>query len=89
MKILIAIATVTLLAIPAFAETAKIDPMKMTCAELMAMDAKGMMSAGTELKTAMKADAKVAAMKDEDVTKAAEVACKAHPDAGVVDAMHM
>lgn len=89
MKLSIAIATIALLAAPAFADTAKMDPMKMTCAELMAMDKDGMMKAGTDLKAAMKDDAKMAAMKDEDVSMAAETACKAHPDAGVMDAMKM
>jgi hypothetical protein len=37
----------------------------------------------------MKDDAKMSAMTDEDMMKAAEEACKMHPDAGVMDAMHM
>jgi hypothetical protein len=55
----------------------------------MKMDADGMMKAGTELKMAMKDDAKMAAMTDEDVMKAAEEACKMHGDGTVMDAIHM
>ena len=89
MKLSIAFAFAALIAVPAFADTMKMDPMKMTCAELMAMDSDGMMSAGTEIKGAMKDDAKMTAMSDEEVMKAAEGACKMHPDAGVMDAMKM
>ncbi|MGV8989739.1 MAG: hypothetical protein ACOH2H_26445 [Cypionkella sp.] len=61
----------------------------MTCKDLMAMDSTGMMSAGTELKMAMKDDAAVSAMADADVTKMAEDACTAHADGTVMDAMKM
>ena len=88
MKLTFAAAAFALLAAPAFAATAA-DPATMTCKALMAMDAKGMMEAGTAIKTAMKSDAKMQAMKDEDISKAAETACKAHPDAKVMDAMKM
>ena len=87
MKLLLA-ATLALLAAPVFADTMA-DPAKMMCKDLMAMDMKGMMDSGMALKTAMKDDAKMAAMTDEETTKAAETACKAHPDALVMDAMHM
>ena len=72
---------------PAFDETMKMDASTMTCADLMKMDMKGMMDAGMAMKEAMKDDAKVMAMSDEDVTKAAEEACKMHPDGTVTDAM--
>jgi hypothetical protein len=78
MKLSLVAVAFAILAAPAFAATPD-----------ASMDAAGMASAGTALKTAMKADAKVAAMKDADVTKAAETACKAHPDAKVMDAMKM
>jgi hypothetical protein len=87
MKLSLVAVAFAILAAPAFAATP--DASTMTCKDLMKMDAAGMASAGTALKTAMKADAKVAAMKDADVTKAAETACKAHPDAKVMDAMKM
>lgn len=87
MKLILA-TTLALLAAPVFAETMA-DPAKMMCKDLMAMDMKGMMDSGMALKTAMKGDAKMAAMTDEAVTKAAEAACKAHPDAMVMDAMKM
>ena len=88
MKLTFAAAAFALLAAPAFAATA-VDPSTMMCKDLMAMDAAGMMSAGTAIKAAMKDDAKMAAMKDADVAKAAETACKAHADAKVMDAMKM
>ena len=88
MKLLLA-ATFAVLAAPVFADDMKTDPATMMCKDLMAMDTTGMMTAGTDLKMAMKDDAKMAAMTDEDVTKAAEDACKMHPDAMVMDAMHM
>jgi DNA polymerase III alpha subunit len=65
------------------------DPMTMTCADLMAMDMDGMMKAGTVLKEAMKDDAKMMAMTDEEVMKAAEEACKMHGDGTVMDAVKM
>ena len=87
MKLILA-ATLALLAAPVFADT-MMDPAKMTCKDLMAMDMKGMMDVGMAMKTAMKDDAKMTAMSGEDVTKAAEAACKAHPDATVMDAVKM
>ena len=86
MKLTFAAAALALLAVPAFADTMAPDATKMTCKDLMAMDSKGMMAAGTAIKTAMKDDAKMKAMKDDAVSKAA---CKAHPDAMVMDAMKM
>ena len=65
------------------------DPAKMTCADLMAMDTTGMMAAGAAVHGAMMEDAAAAAMTDEQTMKAAEEACKMHPDAMVIDAMKM
>ena len=98
MKLSYAFAALALLAAPAFAETATTattadpatamtDPMTVTCADMMKMDMKGMMDAGVAIKGAMKDDATVTAMTDEDATKAAEEACTAHPDGTVMDAM--
>ena len=89
MKLAFAAVLAVLSAAPVFADTMAMDPAKMTCKDLMAMDSKGMMDAGMAMKTAMKDDAKMSAMSDEDTTKMAETACKAHPDAMVMDAMHM
>ena len=89
MKLTFAAAAFTVLAVPAFADTMAADTSKMMCKDLMAMDMKGMMDAGMAIKTSMKDDAKMQAMTDEDVMKAAETACKAHPDAMVMDAMKM
>lgn len=74
--------------LPAFADE-MMDPMTMTCADLMAMDMDGMMNAGTALKEAMKDDEKMMAMTDEEVMKAAEEACKVNGDGTVMDAVHM
>ncbi len=76
------------LALPAVADE-MIDPMTLTCADLMAMDSDGMMAAGTVLKEAMKDDEKMMSMSDDEVMKAAEEACKMHGDASVMDAIHM
>ncbi len=76
------------LSLPALADE-MMDPMTMTCADLMAMDMDGMMKAGTVLKEAMKDDAKMMAMTDEEVMKAAEEACKMHGDGTVMDAVKM
>ncbi len=89
MKLTLTAVAFALLAAPSFADTAKVDPATMMCKNLMAMDAKGMMDAGAMMKDAMKADAKMSAMSADDVSKAAEAACKAHPDAKVMDAMKM
>lgn len=109
MKLVFA-ATLALLAAPAFADAMMAeDAMKLTCKDLMAMDAMGMMEAGKALNTAMMADDTAMAdgamaddtataddtamkdgmMSDEDMMKAAEAACAAHPDAMVMDAMKM
>lgn len=89
MKLTLAFAALAALSAPAFAETMKMDGATMTCADLMKMDMKGMMDAGMAMKDAMKDDATVMAMSDEDAMKAAEEACKAHPDGSVMDAMKM
>lgn len=80
---LILLAAFSLLAAPAFAA----DPATMTCKDMMAMDATGMTTAGVAMKSAMKDDAKVAAMSDTDVTKMAGVACTANPAGTVMDAV--
>lgn len=89
MKFSLAFAALALLAAPSFAETMKMDATTMTCADLMKMDMIGMMDAGMAMKGAMKDDAKTTAMTDEEVSKAAEAACKMHPDGTVMDAMKM
>ncbi len=88
MKLILA-ATIALFAVPALADDMKMDPATMMCSDLMAMDMTGMKDAGMAMKEAMMDDAKMAAMTDEEVMKAAEDACKLHPDAKVMDAMHM
>jgi hypothetical protein len=82
MKLILA-AVFAVLAAPVFAA----DPATMTCKDMMKLDATGMTSAGTSLKTAMKDDAKVSAMADADVTTQAKIACTAHPDGTVMEAM--
>lgn len=82
-------AALALLAAPALADGMKMDATTMTCADLMKMDMDGMMSAGMAVKEAMKDDAKMAAMTDEEAMKMAEEACKMHMDAKVLDALHM
>ena len=89
MKFSLAFAALALLAAPALAEDMKMDATTMTCADLMKMDMTGMMDAGMAMKGAMKDDAKTAAMTDEEVMKAAEEACKMHPEGTVMDAMKM
>ena len=81
-------ATVTALALPAVADK-MIDPLTLTCADLMAMDSAGMMAAGTVLKEAMTDDEKMMSMSDEEAMHAAEEACKTRRDASVLDAIHM
>jgi hypothetical protein len=87
MKLSFVAVAFAVLAAPAFADT-MMDPATMTCKDMMAMDEAGMMAAGTAMKGAMMDDAKMAAMADADVMKAAEEACKMHPDGTVMDAMH-
>ena len=84
MKLILA-AAFALLAAPAFAD----DPMSTTCKDMMAMDATGMMDTAMTMKKMMPADAKVMAMSDADVTKAAGDACTAYPDGTVMAAMGM
>lgn len=88
MKLTLAAVLLTLCAAPVLAEDMA-DATKMTCAELMAQDMDGMMKSGMMMKEAMKDDAKMAAMTDEEMTKMAEQACKMHPDAMVMDALKM
>ena len=91
MKTMLRLSAVALLAaltLPAFADT-MMDPAKTSCKDLMAMDMKGMMNMGMAVKAAMKDDAKMQAMSDEDVTKMAEAQCKGHDDSMVTDAMMM
>ena len=85
MKLTLIAAAFAVLAAPVFA--AGLDAKTMTCKNLMAMDAKGMMAAGTAINTAMKADPKMPKMTDNEATKAAGTACKAHGDGTVMDAM--
>ena len=87
MKLALAFAALAALSAPAFADSMMTDPATVTCADMMKMDSKGMMDAGMAIKGALKDDAKVMAMSDEDATKAAEEACKAHPDGTVMEAM--
>ncbi|MEO8241574.1 MAG: HdeA/HdeB family chaperone [bacterium] len=84
MKLILA-ATFTLLAAPVFAA----DPTTMTCTDMMAMDSQGMADTGVAIKGAMTDNTKMSAMADADVTTMASDACTAHPDATVMDAMHM
>lgn len=86
MKLTFAAAALALFALPALADE-MMDPHKMACKDLMAMDMNGMMAAGTAIKGAMKDDVAMQAMTDEEVMKAAEAACKLHPDGMVADAM--
>lgn len=82
MKLLLA-AAFALLAAPVLAA----DACTVTCKDKMAMDAVGITAAWTNLKTAMKKDAKVSAMADTDVAEMARDAYKASPDGTVMDAM--
>ena len=82
MKLILA-AVLAVLAAPVFAA----DTATMTCKDMMAMDAAGMTSTGTSLKTAMKADAKASAMTDADMATSAKIACTGHPDGTVMDAL--
>lgn len=89
MKLSLALASLALISAPVFAQAMTADPMTVTCADMMKMDSKGMMDTGMAVKGALKDDAMVAAMTDEAATMAAEEACKANPDATVIDAMKM
>ena len=88
MKLTFAAVLLALCAAPVLADEMA-DMSKMTCADMMAMDADGMMKSGMMMKEAMMDDAKMAAMTDEEMTKMAEEACKMHPDAMVMDALKM
>lgn len=76
------------MAAPAFADEMA-DASKMTCKDFVASDMDAMMKGSMMMKEAMKDDAKMAAMSDEDMMHAMMEACKAHADAMVMDAMHM
>ena len=65
------------------------DAAKMTCADFTASDKDAMMKGSMMMKEAMKDDAKMSAMSDEDMMKAMMEACSAHGDAMVMDALHM
>ena len=86
MKLTFAAVALSLFAAPVFADT-MMDASKMMCKDLMAMDMTGMMAAGTAIKGSMMDDKAMQAMTDEEVMKAAEEACKMHPDGMVSDAM--
>ena len=88
MKLTLTLAALTLIAAPAFADEMA-DASKMTCADFTASDKDAMMKGSMMMKEAMKDDAKMAAMSDEDMMKAMMEACKMHGDAMVMDAMHM
>jgi HdeA/HdeB family len=88
MKLTLAFAALTLFAAPAFADEMA-DPAKMTCADFVAADMDGMMKDSMMMKEAMKDDAKMSAMTDEDMMHAMMEACKMHPDTMVMDALHM
>ena len=87
MKLTFVAAAFALFAAPVFA--AGMDAATMTCKDMMAGDKAMMMEAGKAMHTAMKSDAKMGKMTEEETMKAAETACKAHPDATVMDAMKM
>jgi hypothetical protein len=86
---LAALAAATLIALPSLADTMAPDPSKLSCKDLMAMDMAGMMSVGMAVKEAMKDDAMIAALSDDEVMKMAEEHCKGHDDSMVLDAVKM
>lgn len=88
MKLTLILAAFTLLAAPVFADEMA-DASKMTCADFTKSDKDAMMKGSMMMKEAMKDDAKMAAMSDEDMMHAMMEACKMHGDAMVMDAMHM
>lgn len=63
--------------------------MTMTCKDMMAMDDTAKAGSAASMKMAMKADTKISAMADADLTKKAADACTAHPESTVMDAMKM
>ena len=65
------------------------DASKMTCKDFTASDKDAMMKGSMMMKEAMKDDAKMSAMSDEDMMMAMMEACKTHGDAMVMDAMKM
>ena len=88
MKLILSLAAFSLIAAPVFADEMA-DAAKMTCADFTAGDSDAMMKGSMMMKSAMKDDAKMAAMSDEDVMKAMMEACKMHGDAMVMEAMKM
>lgn len=92
--------TLTLLAAVGFAAFAAApvladgmaDASKMTCKDMGAMDAKGMMDATMAVKKAAMedkmADKTKMEMSDEDTMKMIEKSCDGKPDMMVMDAMH-
>lgn len=88
MKLILAFAALNLFAAPVFADEMA-DPAKMMCTDFVAADTDAMMKDSMMMKEAMKGDAKMAAMTDEDMMHAMMEACKTHPDAMVMDALHM
>ena len=88
MKLTLTLAALTLFAAPAFADEMA-DASKMTCADFTKSDKDAMMKGSMMMKEAMKDDAMMAAMSDEDVMKSMMEACKMHGDAMVMDAMKM
>ncbi len=87
MKLTLSAIALVLLAAPAFA--AGPDAATLTCKDFVAADAAGMTADTTAVKAAVKADAKLGALSDADLTTAIQTACKAHADAKVVDALKM
>ena len=88
MKLTLIAAAFALVAAPVFADE-MMDASKLTCADFMAADMDGMMKDTMAMKEAMKDDAKMAAMTDEDAMHGMMEMCKMHPDAMVMDALHM
>lgn len=64
------------------------DPATMTCKDMLALGADGMVAGAVSMRTALpEADVKYKGMSDEELAAAANTACLAHPDALVANAM--
>ena len=87
MKLALA-AAFALLAVPAFADE-MIDPATLTCKAYVEGDTDMMMKADMAIMEGMKDDAKVMGQDDHALMTSIMTACKAHPDATVMDALHM
>lgn len=80
--------------VPALAQDSKMDPSKMTCADLKAMDKAGQMEAMSQMEmAAAKSDGKEmtsddAKMSGEKMMPGTMTACDGHPDMMAMDAMH-